>query len=104
MKNGDMKRASLFMLSFCAIGFSAGLLHLFNLRFEVGDVYPLYSSLRSDPLGTMAFCESLEKMPGLSVWRDFEAGNRLPEGKGSTYLHLAAMPSDWNWMPEDLFK
>ena len=99
-----MKRLSLFFLVLCALGFAAGLFQLFKLRFEVGDVYPPYSSLRSDPLGTMAFCESLEKMPGLSVRRDFSAANRLPEGKGSAYLHLAAMTSNWKWMPDDLFK
>ena len=99
-----MKRASPFLLVLCAAGFLAGLFQLFKLRFEVGDVYPAYSSLRSDPLGTMAFCESLEKMSGLSVRRDFSAGNRLPEGKGFTYLQLAATTSDWKWMPEDFFK
>src|SRR6266436_2519249 len=65
------------LASVAALAF--GIIELFELRFEVGDVYPAYSSLRSDPLGTMAFCESLKMMPGLSVRRDFTAGNRLPE-------------------------
>ena len=41
--------------------------HLFQLRFEQGDIYPAYSSLRADPLGTKVFYESLETLPGLSV-------------------------------------
>ena len=38
-----------------ALGY--GLLHLFALRFAQGDVYPPYSSLRSDPLGKKALYE-----------------------------------------------
>ena len=77
-----MKRhLSILLLLACAAGFAFGLVQLFRLRFAAGDVYPAYSSLRSDPLGTMAFCESLERMPGLSVRRDFNAGNELPDGK-----------------------
>jgi hypothetical protein len=98
-----MKRhLSILLLLTCASGFAFGLVHLFKLRFAAGDVYPEYSSLRSDPLGTMAFCESLERMPGLSVRRDFNAGNVLPEGKETIYLHLAARTPDWTSLPDDL--
>ncbi len=98
-----MKRDfSIFLLLACAAGFAFGLLHLFQLRFAAGDVYPEYSSLRADPLGTMAFCESLERMPGLSVRRDFNAGNELPEGKNTVYLHLAARTLAWTSLPDDL--
>jgi hypothetical protein len=98
-----MKRNfSIFLLLACAAGFAFGLLHLFQLRFAAGDVYPEYSSLRADPLGTMAFCESLERMPGLSVRRDFNAGNDLPEGKNTVYLHLAARTLAWTSLPDDL--
>src|SRR5881296_3692486 len=96
------KRAPVLLLLLCALVFAAGLVHLFQLRFALGDVYPAYSSLRSDPLGTMALCESLGKVPGLSVRRDFSASNRLPDGKGTTYLHLGGQISDWRWLPDDL--
>jgi hypothetical protein len=92
----------IFLLLTCTAGFALGLLHLFKLRFAAGDVYPAYSSLRADPLGAMAFCESLERMPGLSVLRDFNAGNGLPEGKDTLYLHLAARTFDWKSLPDDL--
>ena len=59
------KRLPALVLVVCAVGFAFGLVHLFRLRFAAGDVYPEYSSLRADPLGAMAFCESLERMPGL---------------------------------------
>src|SRR5437764_13443906 len=92
------------ILALVAVIFAAGLLQLFRLRFAEGDVYPEYSSLRADPLGTMAFCESLEKIPGLSVRRDFSAENRLPEGRETTYLHLAARTFDWRSLPEDVVR
>ena len=89
------------MLLVLAVLFGFGLFHLVQLRYEVGDVYPEYSSLRSDPLGTMALYESLEQMPGLSVRRDFSADNTLPEEKAATYLHLAASQFEWASMPEE---
>jgi hypothetical protein len=92
------------MLALVAIILAAGLFELFRLRFAEGDVYPEYSSLRADPLGTMAFCESLEKIPGLTVRRDFSATDQLPEGKDTTYLHLAASTFEWKSMPEELLK
>ena len=64
----------------CAAAFAFGVVpSCLQLRFEAGDVYPPYSSLRADPLGAMAFYESLGKIPGISVRRDFSASNRLPE-------------------------
>lgn len=88
----------------CAVVFAAGLVQLFNLRFEAGDVYPAYSSLRADPLGTMAFYESLARLPGLEVERDFRPTNKLPEGKALAYLHLAARRWDWRWISEEQFR
>ena len=90
----------LFLLGLLA--FAAGLYHLFRLRFDTGDVYPPYSSLRADPLGTMALLESLQRMPGISVRRDYSASNKLPNGKNTTYLHLAADPEEWQAVPTDL--
>lgn len=99
-----MKRvAPALLLAAAAALLVFGLWHLFRLRFESGDVYPPYSSLRTDPLGTMAFYESLEALPGISTERDFQNVNRLPAGKGAAYLHLAARSQDWRWLPEELF-
>jgi hypothetical protein len=88
----------------CGAAFAFGIFQLFQLRFEAGDVYPAYSSLRADPLGAMAFYESLEKIPGLSVQRDFSASNRLPEAPNTVYLHLAGGRYEWDWVPKDLFQ
>ena len=88
----------------CAALFAFGVVQLFKLRFEAGDVYPPYSSLRTDPLGTMAFYESLGKLPGLSVRRDMSASGRLPEEPDTAYLHLAAEAGEWRNVPVDLFR
>jgi hypothetical protein len=88
----------------CAVIFAAGLFQLLKLRFEAGDVYPPYSSLRADPLGTMAFYEALERLPELKVQRDFTANNKLPAGRNTTYLHLGAQTREWQWMDLDEFR
>lgn len=88
----------------CAAAFAFGIVQLFQMRFEAGDVYPAYSSLRADPLGAMALYESLEKIPGLSVRRDFSASDRLPEEPRTTYLHLAGNRFEWDWLPPDSYR
>jgi len=87
----------------CGAVFAFGILQLFQLRFTQGDVYPAYSSLRADPLGTMAFFESLQKIPGISARRDFSDSNRLPEEPQTVYLHLAGSRYEWRWLSTDLF-
>lgn len=86
----------------CAAVFVFGLVQLFELRFAAGDVYPPYSSLRADPLGAMAIYESLGKVPGVSVRRDFSTSNRLPDEPDTAYVHLAATPGEWDWLPADV--
>ena len=44
------------------ITFCYGVAHLLVLRFQTGDVYAPYSTLRSDPLGTRVLFESLASM------------------------------------------
>lgn len=66
----------------------AGVIHLFLLRFQAGDVYPPYSSLRADPLGTRAFYESLAGCPGMTVDRNFLTLNRFRATPDATLLFL----------------
>jgi hypothetical protein len=70
------------------LGFGFGLSKLFVLRFEAGDFYPPYSSLRSDPLGSKAFYRSLEAIPGIRVARGFSALSKQTELQGTTVLVL----------------
>jgi hypothetical protein len=87
----------------CAALLAAGLIQLIALRFEVGDVYPPYSSLRSDPLGAMVLYESLQNVDALRVQRDFSTANRLPGGLRTTYLHIATSIEAWQRVPDDGF-
>ena len=84
-------------------------MRLFELRFDVGDVYPPYSTLRSDPLGAKAFYASLETLPGLHAERslqplaalgteplrpaDYDNGER-----SFTCFYLGAEEKDWPYL------
>jgi len=72
-------------------GFLLVLLHLFSLRFDAGDIYPPYSSLRSDPLGTRALFEGLDTLPEITAKRWLEPGAKMPKlqpGHPGTFMLL----------------
>jgi len=82
-------------------GFAYGLVRLFVLRYEVGDVYPPYSSLRSDPLGTKALAEALDGLPDVEVRRNFKPLPKLrPEG--SVTLVYTGVPHRAYWTEQEL--
>lgn len=84
--------------------FIAGVVHLFVLRFEAGDFYPAYSSLRSDPLGAMALYESLENLDGINVARNHLPLKKVSDVSGSTILYLGASENDLWYLNEDMYK
>lgn len=84
--------------------FALALARLFELRFEQGDIYPPYSSLRADPLGTMALHEALRESGRLEVRRLFEPLGRLESGRDTTLLMLGASPWTDALMPEEGFR
>ncbi len=67
--------------------FLAGLHRLLVMRFETGDAYPVYSSLRADPLGTKIFFDSLAES-GLEVRRNYRPDNSLSQPKGKTFFFI----------------
>lgn len=95
------KRLSTFLLLLFLCAMAYAIVQLFLLRFENGDVYPPMSSLRSDPLGTMVLFESLQRLSNIEVRRDMQAGNRMPSGENTTYLHLGALIGPWREMPRN---
>lgn len=97
-----MKRSvpTVVWLLFLLLVLGVGLARLFQLRFDAGDVYPPYSSWRSDPLGTRALHDSLAEQPGLRLHRHFHAAHKLPEGKGAALLMLGMQPAGLDWMSE----
>ncbi|MEE4264765.1 MAG: DUF4350 domain-containing protein [Desulfobacteraceae bacterium] len=82
--------------------FVGGVTHLFVLRFESGDVYPAYSSLRSDPLGTRALYESLENIDSLSVSRNYHLLKSVTYEPHTTFFYLATSADGFNWVPKEL--
>jgi hypothetical protein len=76
-----------------------GLAVLYRARLGAGDVFPRYSTLRADPLGTRALYESLAALPGLRVERSLAPLRDLPPTPPRT-LVLAGMTSrGWDEMP-----
>ena len=73
-----------------------GIAQLFALRLEHGDVYPPYSTLRADPLGTKAIYESLAELPGCDVRRNFRPLVRLRPAKPVTLIYAGVRrQSEW---------
>jgi len=92
------KPASILLMGLLAAAFGCGVLYLFNLQFASGDVYPVYSTLRSDPAGAKVLFESLSRLPGLAVSRSYQPLDRLGD-RGSTALLLGLEPRAFAMQP-----
>ncbi|MDK9716332.1 MAG: DUF4350 domain-containing protein [Trichlorobacter sp.] len=68
-------RSKLLIFTFCLLLVLAAvsLYQLFALRFEAGDIFPPGSSLRSDPQGSMALYQALERTGGVKVHRNYRS-------------------------------
>jgi hypothetical protein len=84
-----------------AIAFVAGVAQLFILRYERGDVYPAYSSLRADPLGAKGLYDALAQLPGVNAQRNYKP---LPKFKpaGPVTLMYAGVGRFAAWDEEEL--
>lgn len=83
------------------LAFCYGLVHLFLLRFETGDVYPPYSSLRSDPLGTRALYESLILLAPSAVSRNYYPMPDLQFEAFTSFMYLGTAVFDEQAVAED---
>jgi hypothetical protein len=92
---------SLFLALLLGIGFAYGLARLFILRYEIGDVYPPYSTLRADPLGTKALAEALDDLPNVEVRRNFKYLPKLRAG-GPVTLVYTGVPHHAYWTEQEL--
>ncbi len=81
-----MKSKAFFLTVLLVGGFTATVLYLFGVEFASGDVYPEYSSLRTDAQGAKLLLESLARVPGLSVERNFLPLAFLPEDHATVLL------------------
>jgi len=73
-----------------------GLVHVLSLRLGTGDVFPVYSTHRGDPLGAMLLHDSLARVPGLRVERFYEPLAKLP-AKGERRLIVLLGMSPYRW-------
>lgn len=87
-----MKKLRIILLLAVVAAFGYGLNQLFELRFEHGDVYPAYSSLRADPLGTKALYDSYGHL--LSVQRNFLPFPKLEATRNTALFVLGLDPKD----------
>lgn len=84
-----MKRSShpsFFVFAVLAVVLVGAMIHLFQLRFGSGDIYPEYSSLRADPKGARVLFESLEELPQVEARRNFRPLHRLESDDATTLL------------------
>ncbi|MCB1230790.1 MAG: hypothetical protein KDN19_11015 [Verrucomicrobiae bacterium] len=51
----------------------AGFIGVLRIRFESGEIYPHYSTQRSDPLGSKALYQSLDALPSVEVTRNLRS-------------------------------
>jgi len=96
-KNRFIRTLALVVLLVCLL---AGVVHLFMLRFQTGDIYPAYSSLRSDPLGTRALHDSLVQLHQFEVQRNFNFLQSLKVGPAAVLLHLGSDIPGHDLIPE----
>src|SRR5690349_6176262 len=89
------RRTPLLALLLVLAALVGGLVVLFQLRLAQGDVFPPYSSMRSDPLGIRALHDGLEQLPALRVERAFKPIEDLPAAPARTILMAGVRASDW---------
>ena len=74
-----------------------GVVSLFNRQFAAGELYPRFSSMRTDRLGTKLLYESLAKLPGITVERNFLPMEFLPrDGASLVLIGMDPMQVNWN--------
>jgi hypothetical protein len=82
----------------------AGLVQLHRLRFQAGDIFPAYSTLRADPVGAKALYESLDRLPGVTAARGLRPLPKLEVEPGSTVLYLGDRLDSYEYMPPQFTK
>ena len=97
LNNNTIRNIALILLLMAML---IGVIHLFMLRFQAGDIYPAYSSLRSDPLGARAFYESLKNFDEFTLQRNYHLLHSLKIEPNSTFFHLGSQIPLRDLIPE----
>ncbi|MEM9445033.1 MAG: hypothetical protein AAGA18_06745 [Verrucomicrobiota bacterium] len=81
-----------------------GIIEFFSLSFESGDIYPEYSSFRSDLKGTRVLFDSLQAV-NISAERNFiKLGSYMPGYEGSCVIVCGVHENNFDMIPENLFQ
>lgn len=98
-----LKRPALIAFAVCVLGGALlfGLVQLFSLRFERGDVYPSYSTFRADPLGAKALHDALAESRGYTVQRNFRPITK-PEIRESLTIVYAGIARRSLWGDDEM--
>ncbi len=98
-----LRRQVLGLLAALALvaGLGYGTYRLFALRMEEGDVFPMYSTLRMDPLGASALYEAFAASPNLQVRRNYQTLPKL-QPPGPVTLFYTGLPHTAMWEPNEL--
>src|SRR6266571_4015009 len=92
-------RRSMLLGLLLAGAFTCGIFYLFDVHFSGGDVYPEYSTLRTDPRGAKLLFESLAGLPGLTLVRCYLPLDLLAEDH-ATIILLGLDPNRFAADPE----
>ena len=87
-----MRKKLLVILAFVAVG--CGVFYTLGMRLEKGDMYPVTSSLRTDPQGTSVLYEALDQTSGYTVLRNFDKPKNLTTNN-ATVLFLGVSKFDF---------
>jgi hypothetical protein len=95
-----MKKFGVIVVLLIVVGFGFGLTQLFSLRFATGDIYPPYSSFRTDPLGAKVLYEGFDRV--VKAERNFKPMPKLENGRDTALLILGLQPSQLRVSPGEL--
>lgn len=91
LTRANMMRLGLILLGVVLV---AGFFVVLERRFAEGGLYPHYASFRTDPMGTSAYYETLERLDGFEVSRNLKSLNTLKELDGDTVILLLGYPRE----------
>jgi hypothetical protein len=81
------------LLALAAVAFAVGMARLFGREYATGETYPEYSSLRSGPEGGKLLFDSLARVPGVKVERNY-LPIEFSDVRGATIFILGLAPED----------
>ncbi|MSU47480.1 MAG: DUF4350 domain-containing protein [Opitutus sp.] len=76
---------------------------MFQRRVAQGDLFPVYSSLRADPLGTRALHDALGRVPGLQVERGFKSIREIEATPARTLVLAGFRSRGWTRFQREEF-